>query len=178
MKTTKIFLIILAAAGIFATACEDLLGDLLKFDSEWYTLEFTIDPSDEVGDLVFKIEDVETNIDSVLVENGLSREYINSIKMSDAKVTILTEGYTFDPVKSVELFIETPNLASTRLAWLDTIPVGDSIIDLKLNKDDLQAYLLENKFTLTASGNLASKVEQMLDLKAEIRFLIRGDLAE
>ena len=178
MKTTRIFLMILVSAGILATACDDLLGDLLKFDSGWYSVEFTIDPSDAVGDIVFKTEEVDANIDSVLEANGVSLENLESARLSDARFSILTEGYNFDPVSRVELFIETPSLGNTRLAWLDSVPIGVTTIELELNNNDLMDYLLEDKFTLTASGTLSSKVEHTLDLKAELRFLIKGGLAQ
>ncbi|HEC42660.1 MAG TPA: hypothetical protein ENI20_07520 [Bacteroides sp.] len=176
MKTTKILIIIIALAGIFATACDELLGDLLKFNSEWFSVEFTIEPSDEVGDLVFSTEEFEANLDSVLDANGVDRENIASAKLSDAKISILTDGCNFDPVESVELLIETPGLGSTRIAWLDSIPDGVTMIELELNMDDLQAYLLETQFKVTAAGTLSEKVDKTVELVADIRWIIRGDL--
>ena len=76
----------------------------------------------------------------------------------------------------MELFIETSTLGSTRLAWLDTVPRGVTMIELDLNMDDLQDYLLEDTFTLTAQGTLASKVDQTIDFLAEIRFILQGGL--
>ncbi len=176
MKTSKIFLMLLMAAGIFTSGCDELLSDLLKFNSEWYSMKFPINPSDTVGDLVFTTEEFDANIDSVLSANGVSQEKLKSARVSDARFTILTEGYTFDPVTRVELFIETPTLGSTRLAWLDPVPRGVTMIELDLNMDDLQDYLLEDKFTLTAQGTLASKVDQTIDFLAEIRFILQGGL--
>ena len=178
MKTTKIFLILLAAAVIFAPACDELLGDLLKFDSEWYPLPFTIEPTDAIGDLVFTTGEFDANLDSILNANGVSNETLKSARVSDARVTILTAGYNFDPVTSIELFIETPNLGSTRLAWLDSVPRGVTTVDLDLNTDDMQDYLLENMFKLTASGTLVSKVDHTVDLLAEIRFVLKGGLTQ
>ncbi len=178
MKTQRIILALIAAAALVLPACDALLADLLKFNSEWYTLEFTIEPTDEVGDLIFKTEDISADVDSVLEANGVSRDNLNSAKMSDATVSILTEDCTFDPVTRVELFLETPTLGSKRVAWIDTIPENATVIELKLTEDDLQEYLLEDNFTFTASGTLNSKVDKRVDLLAKIRFLIRGGLGQ
>jgi len=178
MKTTKTLLIIIAAATIFSTGCDELIGDLLKFNTEWYSVDFFINPSDEVGDLVFKTDTIEVDIDSVLQANGLSAENIGSAKLSDARVTVLTEGCNFDPVKKVELFIETSNLGSTRIAWLDEIPSDTTIIELDLYMDDLQDYLLEDEFILTAKGTLLTKVDKTVDLTADLRWIIRGSLGQ
>jgi hypothetical protein len=178
MKTTKILLILLAAAAIFSSACDELLGDLLKFNSQWYSIDFPINPSDELGYLVFTTDTIEVDIDSVLEANGLSADNIGSAKMSDAKVTILTEGCNFDPVENVELFIETSNLGSTMIAWLDEIPSGATMIELDLNLDDLQDYLLEDEFIFTAKGTLLTKVDKTVDLTADLRWIIRGSLGQ
>jgi len=178
MKTTKTLLILLAAAAIFSTTCDELLGDLLKFNTQWYSIDFAINPSDEVGDLVFKTDTIEVDIDSVLEANGLSAENIGSAKLSDAKVTVHTDGCNFDPVKNVELFIETSNLGSTRVAWLDEIPSDTTMIELDLYMDDLQDYLLEDEFILTAKGTLLTQVDKTVDLTADLRWIIRGSLGQ
>jgi len=167
-----------AVAAIFSTACDELLGDLLKFNTQWYSVDFSINPSDEVGELVFKTDTIEVDIDSVLEANGLSAENIGSAKLADAKVTVHTEGCNFDPVENVELFIETTNLGSTRVAWLDEIPGDTTMIELDLYMDDLQDYLLENEFILTAKGTLLKKVDKTVDFTADLRWIIRGDLGQ
>lgn len=178
MKTTKTLLILLAAAAVFSTSCDELLGDLLKFNTQWYSIDFPINPSHEVGDHVFKTDTIEVDIDSVLQANGLSAENIGSAKLSDAKVTILTEGCNFDPVGNVELFIETTELGSTRVAWLDEIPEGATMIELDLYMEDLQDYLLEDEFIFTAKGTLLTKVDKTVDLTADLRWIIRGSLGQ
>ena len=178
MKTSGIITILIAAAIILSTACDELLGDLLKFNTQWYSVDFTIDPSDEVGELVFKTDTIEVDIDSVLQARGLSEENIGSAKLSDAMVTIHTEGCNFDPVENVELFIETPDLGSTRVAWLDEIPSDTTSIQLDLYMDDLQDYLLEDEFIFTAKGNLSAKVDKTVELTADLRWIIRGSVVE
>ena len=178
MKTYKILLAFIAAAGIMLSGCDDILSDLLKFDGEWYSMEFTIEPSDTVGDLEFITEEFEVNLDSLLDANGILPENLKSAKVSDARVIILTEGKTFDPVTNVEFLMESPNLGSTRVAWLDPVPRGLDTVNLELNKDDLQEYLHEDKFKFTANGSLISTVDDKLDLVAEIRFVFRGDFTQ
>jgi hypothetical protein len=176
MKATRIIFILIAAAAIFSTACDDLLSDLLKFNSQWYAVEFSINPSDEVGDLVFVTDEIYANVDSVLIANGVDTANLKSVRMSDARVTVLTEGYTFDPITSMELFMETPTLGKTRIAWLDTVPRGEIMIELDLNKDDLKDYILEDRFIFTAKGHLDSGVPEKIDFLAEFRYVMQGGL--
>ena len=176
MKTTKIFLILLAAALVFSYACDELLGDLLKFDTETYTLNFTIEPTDTIGFLEFSSEDKEANVDSILEANGIPPDRLKSARVSDVKVTILTEGCTFDPVSNVELSIETTSLGSTRLAWLDPVPRDSTTVILEITKNDLQEYLQEDKFTITVSGTLNSIVDKTVDLVTELKFIVRGSV--
>lgn len=172
MKTTRLILILFIAAGILATACEDLLGDLLKFNTQWYTLEFSIDTTDQVGTVTFITEEFDADLDSVLEANSVSMDNISDARLSDAIVSILTPGKNFDPVGSLQIYIETPGKGSTLVAWLETVPTGVTEIVLDLTEDDLQEYLTETTFRATATGVLNSKVDEVVDLKADFRWLI------
>ena len=176
MKTTKIILILFVASALFITACDDLLGDLLKFNSEWFPQEFSLDPSDQLGEIDLVSDVFSANIDSVLKANGITEENLRSTRISDARVTVLTEGYTFDPLTRIEFFMETPGLGKTKVAWLDTVPQGETLVNLKLNADNLQDYLMEDSFVFSVSGFLETKVPEVIDFLAEIRFVMKGGL--
>ncbi len=178
MKTTRIVLILLVSAVLFGTACDELLSNLLKFNSQWYPNEFSIYPSDEVGDVLFITDEISANVDSALEANGITQENLRSVRMSDAKVTVLTKGYTFDPVTKIELFMDSPNLGKTKIAWLDTIPRGVTMIELKLNKDDLSDYMNEDSFIFTATGYLEEKVTEKIDFLSEFRYVMQGGLGQ
>ena len=109
---------------------------------------------------------------------NLPPENIRSIKLSDAKIYVLTNGYNFDPVNRAELFIATGTLEEKKIAWLDTIPEGATMVELKLTDDDLKDYLLEDNFILRARGYLESRVDKEVHMKANLRYLIRGDFSE
>jgi hypothetical protein len=168
----------LAAVTVLIPACDDLISELLKFNSQWYSEEFSIETDQSPGEIEFVSETVYANVDSVLEENGVTMETIKSIRMSDARITILTEDQTFDPVSSLEMFIETPTLGKTRIAWLDSVPIGARTIDLDLNKDDLKDYIVEESFIFSASGNLVTKVEKTIDCLAEFRYVMQGGLEQ
>lgn len=178
MKTRTIILLILAAAAVMAAGCDELLSDLLKFNGEWFRKEFTINPSDEVGDLIFTTEDFLVNLDSLLDAHNLLPENLRSAEVSDARVVILSEGQTFDPVSKVEFFMESPGLGNIRVAWIDPVPRGQDTVFLELSDEDLQDYLFEDVFRFTASGTLNSTVDDTVDMVAEIRFVFRGKLVE
>jgi hypothetical protein len=176
MKTYKIFLLMVAVAAIFVSSCDDLLADLLKFVVDGEPYEFAIYPQDTPGRLEFSAENYYLNIDSIFNANGLSDESLRSIEASDAVVTIVTEGYNFDPLGSLEIHIEAGNLDPIRLAWLDTIPDGTTSIELDLSEEDVQDYFFEDYFSVKASATLLSTVEDTVDLVAIVKFLFRGGL--
>jgi len=176
MKTTRNILILLSVAVLFSTACDELLLDLLKFNSQWYPREFSINASDEIGDIELIWNIMDANVDSALLANGLSEENLRSVRMSDAKVTVLSEGYTFDPLTKIELFMDSPKLGKVRVAWLDTVPRGVTTIELNLNKDDLTDYMKEESYIFTATGYLQEKVTEKVDFLAEFRYVMQGGL--
>jgi hypothetical protein len=169
MRTNRLILLALAAFGILMAGCDDFLSELLKFNTEWYTVDFYIDPSDQVGEIDLATDTVEANLDSILDVYNLPQENIRSIKLSDAKIYVLTRG---------ELVIATNNLEEKRIAWLDTIPRGVTMVELKLTDDDLKDYLLESKYIIKARGYLGTRVDQQVHMKANIRYIIRGDFSE
>ena len=178
MKTNRIVFLFLMAIGVYLAGCEGLLSDLLKFNTEWYTVEFSIDTTCEPGDITFITDTIAADLDSLLDENGLSPENIESIRLSDAKIYVLTNGVTFDPVTRAELLIETEDLSEKRIAWLDTVPPGETMVELDLTDDDLKDYVLEDEFIFTVRGHLESKVDQKINMKANFRYIIQGDITE
>jgi hypothetical protein len=175
MKTNRIALLALAAFGIFMAGCDDFLSELLKFNTQWYPVEFSIYPSDEIGDIDLATDTIEADLDSLLDVYNISPENIRSIKVSDAKIYVLTNGYNFDPLTRAEIVIATDMLEEKMIAWIDTVPRDVTMVELKLTDDDLQDYLLESKFILKLRGYLESKVDQTVNMKANIRYVIRGD---
>ena len=164
MKTNRIAFLLLIAIAVCFAGCEEFLSDLLRFNSDWYSIEFSIDSADQAGNITFTTDTVPADLDSLLEANGLALEAIESIKICDAKIYIMTNGITFDPVTSVEFLIETDLLPEQRIAWLDTIPGGVTMIELNLIEDDLKGYVLEDRFIFTAKGHLESRVDQEVDM--------------
>jgi len=178
MKVTKIILILCTAAVFFNTACDELLSDLLKFNSQWYPHEFSVDATDTIGHITFITDVIEADVDSALEANGVSRANLSALRMSDARITVLTEGYTFDPVDSVRFYMDSPGMGKTMVAWLDSVPEGATTIDLDLNLDDLTGYLDESNFIFTATGHLNSRVTEKVDFLAEFRYVLQGGLGQ
>lgn len=178
MKTSRLILPLFAAVVIFSTACDGLLSDLLKFNSQWYPVDFSLNPSHVVGDTTFVTDVMDANLDSALAAHGFSRENLRSVRMSDAKISVLTKDYTFDPVTRFEFFMDSPGLGMKKVAWLDTVPRGVTTIELDLNNDDLSDYMIEDSFIFTAKGYVAEQVTGNIDFLAEIRYVMQGGLGQ
>lgn len=181
MKTNRIILIMIAAAMIAMPACDGFLAELLKFDSGWLEMKFYIEPSDEVGLIEFDTTVHTLGLDSLLNAHGLARENIGSIEVKKVKAYVLTNDYTFNPLTSLELYINTPDnpgLDPIKLAWLDPVPRDTTMIELEKYEENLQEYIMENLFQITAKGYLESQVDQKVELQANIQFVISGDFSE
>jgi hypothetical protein len=177
MKTKRIIPILIAAAMITMPACDDFLAELFKLDSEWLEMKFYIEPDDQVGLVEFD-ETVHTlGLDSLLGAHGYSRDNIESIKVKQIKAYVLTESFVFNPpLSSLEFYMETPanpGLDPVKVAWLDPVPTDTTMVELEKYEDDLQEYIMENIFHVSARGNLLSQVGQNVELQANIRFVIR-----
>jgi hypothetical protein len=182
MKTKRIIPILIAAAMIIMPACDDFLAELLKLDTEWVEMKFYIDPDDQVGLVEFD-ETVHTlGLDSLLEAHGYSRENIESIKVKQIKAYVLTNGFVFNPpLSSMEFHLETPAnpmLDPVKVAWLDPVPTDTTMVELEKYEDDLQEYIMEDLFHVSARGNLLSQVGQSVELQANIRFVIRFKSSE
>ena len=176
MKKTHILISLAVMVGIVSTGCEELFGDLLKFDTNYYGYDITIEPSDTLGLLTFTEEVITGDLDPVLQENGVSRDNLKSAILKEGKAKIQTMGFTFDPVSDIELHISSEGLGSKKIAWLDPIPEGATEITLELTGDDLKDYLLADEFTIMAVGTLTSQVESEVVIRAEVKFELKGGL--
>ncbi len=163
----------------FMQSCEDLLGDLLDFDTGYYSVNFTINEEDEIGAYVWAQEAIRSDIDSLLDKNGLSRDNIDEVTIKEVIFLINNEdtSYNFNPIKSAKASLSADKVIERIVAEVDDVPDGvREIVFDDLKDTDVKAYLLSSEFKLKTSGVIDEPITDAIDVKAKIRFKISAKL--
>ena len=107
-------------------------------------------------------------------EAGITAEMNKSIFIKEAefRITSLGEYKNFDVLKFAELTLYHDSLGEKKIASLNPVPQGQSIISLELSPDDLVNYFDRDTFLLTAQGFLLERVYEDVDLHARVKFNI------
>jgi hypothetical protein len=168
--------IVLVALGVFAYSCDELLGDLINFDGDYYVMDFTIQPTSQTGLQVFNSETFDSELDTILSNHNLTRDQLTSVTLKEALLDITSEDKDFDFVDYLEITLESPGLDSKTIAWEDTIPDNQSEVTLTLTEDDLQNYLSAEEFTLAAKGFINTAIAEAVPVQAKVKFRFKGGL--
>lgn len=81
---------------------------------------------------------------------GVQPGDINEVRLTMFQLEATTpEGGDVAFIERLELFVEGPGLPRERVAWQDTFPEGQAIIDFELDDLDLTAYVVSEALTLT-----------------------------
>lgn len=168
--------IMFVVLGVLSYSCDELLGDLVNFDGDYYVMEFTIEPSSQTGLQVFNSETFDSELDTILSNHNLNRERLTAITLKEAILVITSEDTDFDFVDYLEITIECPGLDAKKIAWEDTIPDNQSELTLTLTEDDIQNYLVAEEFTLSANGFINTAVAEAIPVQAKVKFRFKGGL--
>jgi hypothetical protein len=165
-------------AILLFTACEDLLKDILTVETDYFEMDFTVQPTDLEGFQMFSEEVFDSDLDRTLEDAGIDAELLESAYLKEAEISIASEGaYTnFDILKFLELTLYHDSLGEKKIAYLNPVPPGQSTINLELTSDDLLTYFYLDTFVLTAQGFLLERVYEEVDLHARVKFEITGGI--
>lgn len=171
----KIYLRIAAIFGliIFLTvSCDDVINDLLTFDSQYYIIDFAVDPIDRTGYHIFTEETSKSSLDSLLEAKNISREKLKEVHVKETVVNITDTdaSKTFDPLEKLSITIYTKTLGEKTIASIDPIPRGLRELTLVLEEDDLKDYLYEDEFILSTIGVLKERTYKIIPMQAKVKF--------
>jgi len=81
---------------------------------------------------------------------GYGRDQIDSVRVESLSLTIDDpEDADFDFIMSIAFFAEAEGLPRVRIAFLDTVPRGASVLDLSIEDQDLLDYVVAPSMTIT-----------------------------
>lgn len=171
----KIYFRITVLFGILffvSVSCEDPVSDQQTFDSQYYVIDFAVDPVDRTGYQIFTEETSISNIDSVLEANNLSREKLKEVQVKEAfiNITDTDASSTFDPLEILSITIYTKTLGEKTIATIDPVPRGFRELTLVLEEDDLKDFLYEDEFMLSAVGVLKERTYKIIPMQAKVKF--------
>jgi len=177
----KIYFRIALLFGLFffiSVSCEDQANDQLTFDSQYYVIDFAVDPVDRTGYHIFTEETSRSNIDSLLEVNNISRENLKEVHVKEAVINITDPdaSTTFDPLEILSVTIYTKTLGEKTIATIDPVSYGLRELTLVLKEDDLKDYLYEDEFMLSAVGVLKERTFKIIPMQAKVKFQFKAGL--
>ena len=175
--TTTFAVIALAVAAISLYSCKKL--HLFTYDLGLNTYVIVkIPPGDSSGQ-VLGSSTYYVDIDSV-VKGGTGKVYgykdITSIKLTSATMQLVTfnDSNNFANFQDciVKLFTSTTTTNSSiyQLQLSDNPDSYSRFVTLPVPTDDLKAYLIGNKFTISGGGNLRRKLTDTIKCQIQLQF--------
>jgi hypothetical protein len=121
------------------------------------TVEFTInytssfDVPSSIGlntPLSFPTPDVSTNSTDEFKKHDVSVDKIKEVKLKSLQLSITNpSGSNFSFLKSIHIYISSPNISETEIGYLNDVPATE-VINLILIGTDLAPYIKANSFKL------------------------------
>ena len=174
MKKITYSILTILIIGLVSYSCDELFGDLVNFDGEYYVMDFTVEPTELTGIQVFDTETFDSELDTILAEYGLDRESLDLITLAEALVEVTSPDVSFDFINTFEVVIEGNDVEAKLIAWQDSIPEGVSTLTLMISEDDIKDFLFAEQFTLTTQGFVNAAVTEAINLQAKVKFHFKG----
>lgn len=122
--------------------------------------------------------EITTNSEFEFESNDTRKDKINSIKLTELKLTITSPSTeTFSFLNSVEIYISSPNLTEKKVAFKDSIPgtVG-TVLDCDLVDIELQDFIKEDTFTLRLKTVTDETIPQDVHIDVYTDFFVSAKL--
>lgn len=148
MKRFTKLLFLFTLIGILSGGCE-LLQNSVKFNED-FDATFTINPSGEDLTQWFVEQNVTTNIQQLLDDEGISADKLRSATLVEVRAELESGSHetNFDKVIDGEIWLQYGSEAAFKAAWWPTsTPAGSTVVNLDNNSTDLKDMILQDSFT-------------------------------
>ena len=158
---------------IVTGGCEKLLNKMVEqtITTDYFDIDFTVNPSAS-GTYSEALEIVTPNLDSLLQYEGFDQGQVNSIKITDALVEVVSEG-NLDPFGSFLITLEASGKDAVTVAEATSVPTGITEIALIKKSVNLSDYLKSYHYTIKVSAVLDQNLETQMNLQAKVRYEIK-----
>ncbi len=154
MKRLTKLLLLFTLIGVLAGGCE-LLKNSLKFDSDTYYYDFTINPT-EAGTYDFDEQIITTGVTQLLEDNNIKSKKLKSARIVEIRA-VIQSAHTFDILDDGEIWFKMSGSSAKVVAWWPSpIPAGSTDVALDATSDDLKDFILSDEFTIGGVGTLNS----------------------
>ncbi len=176
----RILTIILASGTL--SSCEEIGNPpelpLAAFDTDYYEMDFYVQPNDRTGFQIFAEEFFSNDLDSIFGMLGYATDQIEEVILKEARISLEESGnYSdFSILRFMEMTLYTDSLGETKIAWSDPMPAEQSSVSLDLSDENILPYFMEKEFMLTAQGYLLERINEEMKLHAKVKFLVKGRL--
>ena len=177
----KLLLTLLSCFLFLNYSCnkDDLTG--FTFTHDYAELTFQVNPTTLQGDLTLGTMEVETDIQSLMSENKMNIDNLNSVKVSAIKLTINdvnSTPYSFNLLSKIKAEIGSVNGTSMiQFAQKDPVPTGGlNSIDLDVAGTDLLPYFKLTKFKFNLSGFTNGPIDHAFEVKVLMKVKFEGQV--
>lgn len=163
-------LLIAAATILIITSCSK--EENIKFVMPAGEIEFTIQPTNAVGEMTFATSNVYFNLDSACLANSVTKDQIKSVKVRSVFFDIdpLTAA-NFDKMDKVEGYLNAVAQPTTLLASKDPVPHdGSKSLALSIQDMELLGYINNAPMTFVAKGKNNAPILQKIPMTVRIQF--------
>lgn len=158
---------------LLVSSCE-MFSDLIdiSFDTDNYTVDFTVNPS-TAGEHTLTEKIMQSDIEAQIEEYGGDIVNLEKIAVSEAKITILTEGATFDTFEWIRVYVSTAEVPETLVGSASISADGLTQIILELSEEDLKEILEAEEYTLKITGSLGEELVIAIDMSLTLKYKVQ-----
>ncbi|HVB04502.1 MAG TPA: hypothetical protein VNE41_12380 [Chitinophagaceae bacterium] len=169
----KKYLACLLVGALAFTGCKKL-KNLLNFNIS-YPDTFSV-PSDPLAGipLTFQTGNMATNSSTEFQTYNTASSLVKHVYLTQLSLSILSpQGQNFSFLRSTKIFLYSPGLGSTEVAYLDSIPsnVGNQLL-LKMTGTDIQNYIKLDSFALQTTVVTSQTTSQDITLSCNSQFQV------
>ena len=154
--------------------CDEIIEKLgINFEIGPHIVDFNVTPR-SAGDLFESYDVVLVDIKKEIEDNGGSLDKLESIKIKEATISIISGTNNFDAFEWVECWIETTGMAAKKVAWVNPVPLSVSeVVPTGITSDNLKDYLEDDQYTVILKGKLREDITETVYLSAEIYYQVK-----
>lgn len=177
----KIFLSLFGIMMILTTGCKDDNPTAFSFSHDYAEFTIPVTSTSIQGDIDLGTFEFETDIQSLVADNGVSIDNLDAVKIKGVTLTINdtnSSPYTFDLLARVNAEIGNLNNANLiEFAKKDPVPSGAlNSIDLDVSDIDLLPYFKQTKFKFKLSGFTNGPIDHDFDVKVALKVQMEGEV--
>ncbi len=177
----KILICMILIASGFLISCDKDNPTAFSFTQDYAEFTVTVPVTSTQGDIDMGTVEIETDVQGLVSDNGVSVDNLNSVKVKGVNLTIIDPNstpYTFDLTGKIKT--EIGNLSGTSLiefAKKDPVPGGGlNTLDLDVMDVELLGYFKQSKIKFKISGFTNAPVDHSFDLKVKLKVRFEGEV--